>query len=48
MIQIKAEKLKGMSKKQLRSIKKTAVNSKTGAVELVSPWGEVKKKTSKK
>lgn len=46
LLQIKAEKLKGMSKKQLRSIKKTSVNSK-GVTELVSPWGEVKKKTKK-
>mmetsp|Transcript_3447 Transcript_3447/g.5374 ORF Transcript_3447/g.5374 Transcript_3447/m.5374 type:complete len:145 (+) Transcript_3447:35-469(+) len=37
--QIKPEKLKGMSKKQLRSVKKTAVN-KFGQVELVNPWGE--------
>eukprot|EP01038_Epipyxis_sp_PR26KG_P008223 gene8223-11129_t len=35
---IKPEKLKGMSKKQLRMIKKTAMN-KNGQVELVNPWG---------
>ncbi|KAG5178105.1 hypothetical protein JKP88DRAFT_144320, partial [Tribonema minus] len=34
----KTHKLKGMSKKQLRQIKKMQVNSKTGQVELVSPW----------
>jgi rRNA-processing protein CGR1 len=34
----KTHKLKGMSKKQLRQVKKMQVNSKTGAVELVSPW----------
>jgi hypothetical protein len=34
---INAEKIKGMSKKQLRSIKKTSVN-KFGQVELVNPW----------
>lgn len=28
-----------MSKKQLRSVRKTAVN-KMGQVELVNPWGE--------
>jgi hypothetical protein len=36
--QLKPEKLKGMSKKQLRSVRKTAVN-KFGQVELVNPWG---------
>ncbi len=35
--QINASKIKGMSKKQLRSIKKTQVN-KFGQVELVNPW----------
>lgn len=34
----KAHKLKGMSKKQLRQVKKMQVNQKTGEVELVSPW----------
>lgn len=38
-LQIKPEKLKTMSKKQLRSIKKTAMN-KNGQVELVNPWGK--------
>lgn len=36
-IQIKPEKLKGMSKKQLRTIRKTAMN-KNGQIELVNPW----------
>jgi hypothetical protein len=48
--QLKPEKLKGMSKKQLRSVRKTAVN-KHGQVELVNPWGEggaANKKTLKK
>jgi len=35
---IKPETMKGMSKKQLRMVRKTAVN-KQGQVELVSPWG---------
>lgn len=35
--QINAQKIKGMSKKQLRSIRKTSMN-KNGQVELVSPW----------
>jgi len=34
----KTHKLKTMNKKQLRQIKKTQVNAKTGQVELVSPW----------
>lgn len=34
----KTHKLKTMNKKQLRQIKKTALNAKTGQVELVSPW----------
>jgi hypothetical protein len=34
---IKADKIKHMSKKQLRMIKKTAMN-KNGQVELVNPW----------
>lgn len=36
--ELRPEKLKGMSKKQLRSVRKTSVN-KQGQVELVSPWG---------
>ncbi len=36
---VKAETLKTMSKKQLRSVKKTSVN-KNGVVEFVSPWGK--------
>ena len=32
------DKLKTMSKKQLRQIKKVRVDEKTGAKELVSPW----------
>eukprot|EP01041_Mallomonas_annulata_P008111 gene8111-16653_t len=39
---INPEKLKGMSKKQLRMIRKTSVN-KAGQVEFVSPWGKEKK-----
>ncbi len=35
---INPEKIKNMSKKQLRLIKKTAVNRQTGKVELVNPW----------
>jgi len=35
---IKPETMKGMSKKQLRMVRKTAVN-KTGQVELVNPFG---------
>jgi len=34
----KTHKLKTMNKKQLRNIKKTAVNAQTGQLELVSPW----------
>ena len=34
----KVHKLKTMNKKQLRTIKKTAMNAKTGQLELVSPW----------
>ena len=40
------EKLKGMSKKQLRSIKKTAMNEH-GQVELVNPWEAKQKKKTK-
>jgi hypothetical protein len=36
---INASKLKTMSKKQLRMIKKTSMN-KNGKVELVSPWAK--------
>lgn len=36
----KTHKLKTMNKKQLRAIKKTAVNAQTGQVELVSPWAK--------
>jgi hypothetical protein len=36
--EVKPEKLKGMSKKQLRTIRRTAVN-KQGQMELVSPYG---------
>ena len=39
--QLKPEKLKGMSKKQLRNIRKTIVN-KNGQVELVTPWSNNK------
>ena len=34
----KTHKLKSMNKKQLRQIKKTAINAQTGQLELVSPW----------
>lgn len=34
----KTHKLKNMNKKQLRQIKKTAINAQTGQLELVSPW----------
>jgi hypothetical protein len=34
----KTHKLKSLNKKQLRQIKKTAINAKTGQLELVSPW----------
>ena len=34
----KTNKLKTMNKKQLRMIKKTAINAQTGQMELVSPW----------
>eukprot|EP01042_Synura_sphagnicola_P030260 gene30260-38984_t len=37
--EIKPEKLKSLSKKQLRQIRKTSVN-KNGQVELVSPWAK--------
>lgn len=40
---INPTKLKGMSKKQLRMIRKTSVN-KFGQVELISPWGSTGKK----
>jgi hypothetical protein len=36
--EINPSKIKGMSKKQLRMIKKTSVNRKTGKIELVNPW----------
>jgi hypothetical protein len=50
--ELKHETLKGMSKKQLRMVKKTAMN-KNGQVELVSLYGnngnptEIKKKKRK-
>ena len=34
----KTHKIKTMNKKQLRQIKKTAINAQTGNLELVSPW----------
>ncbi|CAN0472588.1 unnamed protein product [Ectocarpus sp. 12 AP-2014] len=40
----KTHKMKTMSKKQLRQIKKRQINSRTGEVEFVSPWGGGKKK----
>eukprot|EP00981_Chlorochromonas_danica_P012008 scaffold4368_cov180-Ochromonas_danica.AAC.21 len=36
---IKADKIKGMSKKQLRMVKKTSMN-KNGQLELVNPWAK--------
>lgn len=46
--ELRPEKLKGMSKKQLRSVRKTSVN-KQGQVELVNPWdnGKVTPKSKK-
>eukprot|EP00607_Mallomonas_marina_P003263 CAMPEP_0182427744 /NCGR_PEP_ID=MMETSP1167-20130531/19156_1 /TAXON_ID=2988 /ORGANISM="Mallomonas Sp, Strain CCMP3275" /LENGTH=132 /DNA_ID=CAMNT_0024610193 /DNA_START=253 /DNA_END=651 /DNA_ORIENTATION=+ len=44
---INTGKLKGMSKKQLRMIRKTSVNE-FGQVELVSPWGNTKNTKKKK
>ncbi len=41
----KTHKMKTMSKKQLRQIKKRQVNSRTGEIEFVSPWGGGKKKS---
>eukprot|EP00752_Nemacystus_decipiens_P006876 g6177.t1 len=40
----KTHKMKTMSKKQLRQIKKRQINSRTGEVEFVSPWGGGNKK----
>lgn len=40
----KTHKMKTMSKKQLRQIKKRQVNSRTGEIEFVSPWDGGKKK----
>jgi hypothetical protein len=42
-----ASKLKGMSKKQLRMVKKTRMNS-LGQVELVSPWAKNTQSKKKK
>lgn len=44
---VKTDKIKAMSKKQLRQIKKTQVN-RLGQVELVSPWADPKKKEGQK
>lgn len=46
--ELRPEKLKGMSKKQLRSVRKTSVN-KQGQLELVNPWdnGKVMPKAKK-
>ncbi|KAJ1416362.1 hypothetical protein B484DRAFT_454306 [Ochromonadaceae sp. CCMP2298] len=44
--QLNPEKLKSMSKKQLRSVRKTAVN-KFGKVELVNPWAAKDAKSNK-
>jgi len=41
----KTHKMKTMSKKQLRQIKKRQVNSRTGEIEFVSPWGGGRKKS---
>lgn len=45
---LRPEKIKGMSKKQLRSVRKTSMNQETGKVELVSPWADSKPKSIKK
>lgn len=42
---VKTDKIKTMSKKQLRQIKKTQMN-RLGQVELVSPWAEPNKKAA--
>ena len=44
--QLKPEKLKGMSKKQLRNVKKTTVN-KFGQVELANLYGDGSAKPKK-
>jgi len=44
---LKPEKMKSMSKKQLRAVKKTSVN-KDGKVELISPWGSTNQKSKTK
>ena len=45
---INPEKLKGMSKKQLRQVRKTSVNSATGQVELIDPFTSSKTGMKKK
>jgi len=45
---INPEKLKGMSKKQLRQVRKTSVNSATGQVELIDPFTSSSKTGKKK
>jgi threonyl-tRNA synthetase len=45
--EVKPQKLKGMSKKQLRSIKKTAMNQ-NGQIELVPLWENKSKGKSKR
>ena len=40
---LRPEKLKGMSKKQLRMVRKTAMN-KNGQLELVNPWNVSERK----
>lgn len=47
LVQLNAEKLKTMSKKQLRMVKKTTMN-KNGQIELVSPWTSVSASSSQK
>ena len=45
---LRPEKIKSMSKKQLRAVRKTSMNQETGQIELVSPWADSKPKSIKK
>lgn len=45
---LRPDKIKTMSKKQLRSVRKTSMNQETGQIELVSPWSDSKPKSIKK
>lgn len=42
------QKIKTMSKRQLRAVRKTSMNQETGKIELVSPWSDSKPKSIKK